>query len=221
MFSASFFKDSFPEVLSGVPLTIGLSVISIFVGIALGLIIAAIRIKKVFVFHVLAKIFVSFNRSVPLIVILYVLCYALPQFIKGFGAQISPNLIAVSTLGLFSGAYLSETFRSAYYSVDTGQKEAAISIGLSYAQALRRIIIPQAIRSCIPNFTSVFIDVVKGTSILYNISIFEIMGKANLVASKGYRYIESYTIALIIYLVICFIIYKLLKMTELKLGKRY
>jgi L-cystine transport system permease protein len=227
LFNTAFFKESFPQVLSGVPLTLGLSLASILAGIILGLLIAAIRIKNIFFFTGVSKVFVSFSRSVPLIVILYVLCYAVPQLTSGgggqgqSGVQISPNLIAIATFGLFAGAYLSEAFRAAYYSVDSGQKEAAISVGLSSFQTFRRIIVPQAIRSCLPNFTSVFIDVIKGTSIVYNISIFEIMGKANLVGSRGYRYIEAYSIALIIYLVICFTIYIIFKRLELHLSKKY
>jgi L-cystine transport system permease protein len=225
LLSWAFFTNNFLRVLSGLPLTLYISVMSVFFGILLGLVLAFLRIKKTPGFYGAARVFVSFGRSVPMIVVLYLLYCALPLMLHSeqghIAVQLPPNVVAIAAFSIFSGTYLSESFRSAYYAVGRQQTEAGLSVGMTNALVLRRIIIPQAFRSCIPNFTSVIIDTIKGTAIVYNISIFEIMGLANLVASRSYRFIESYLITLIIYLVVCFTVYLALKRVEIALYQKY
>jgi L-cystine transport system permease protein len=223
LLSGTFFITSFPKVLSGLPLTLFISALSIFFGIILGLVLAFFRIRRLPVFGALTRIFVSFGRSVPLIVILYLLYYSLPLMLSSEGAvvHVPAQAAAVIAFSIFSGTYLSEAFRSAYYAVGRQQTEAGLAVGMTPFQVLRRIVVPQAVRSCIPNLTGVIIDTIKGTAIVYNISLFEIMGQATLAASRSYRFIEAYLITLIIYLIICFIIYLVLKWVERTLYNIY
>ncbi len=224
MFSIEFFTSSFPEIAKGIPLTLALSFSSILFGTVLGLILAWIRIRNFPVVTQISRIFVSLFKSVPLIVVMYVLYFALPQIVVTYTGDVSnykplsPFLIATLTFGLFAGTCLEDVFRSAYNAVDVGQREAAFSIGLGKWRTFIDIIAPQALRSCLPNFTNTFIDVIKGTAIVYNISIFEIMGTANLLGSRKYRYIEVYLVSLILYLIICYVFYLLLKFWEKKLD---
>jgi L-cystine transport system permease protein len=224
LLSGTFFIASFPKVLSGLPLTLSISAFSVLLGIILGLALAFFKIGRIPVLGAFTRVFVSFGRSVPLIVILYLLHYSLPLMLgggKGVGIHLPAQVAAVIAFSIFSGTYLSEAFRSAYYAVGRQQTEAGLAVGMTEFQVLRRIVIPQAIRSCIPNLTSVIIDTVKGTAIVYNISLFEIMGQATLAASRTYRFIEAYLITLIIYLIVCFIIYMVLKGVERTLYNTY
>jgi L-cystine transport system permease protein len=156
-------------------------------------------------------------------VILYLLYYSLPLMLNagGAGIRLPAQAVAVIAFGIFSGTYLSEAFRSAYYAVGRQQTEAGLAVGMTHFQVLRRIVLPQAVRSCIPNLTSVIIDTIKGTAIVYNISLFEIMGQATLAASRSYRFIEAYLITLIVYLIVCFIVYAVLKWVERTLYNMY
>jgi L-cystine transport system permease protein len=225
MLSWTFMSKNFLPILAGLPLTLYLSALSTVFGIILGLILAFFRIKKLPVLNAAAKIFVSFGRCVPMIVILYLLYCALPLMINtGHGqaaALLPPAVVAVTAFSIFSGTYLSESFRSAYYAVGRQQTEAGLAVGLTHPRILMHIVIPQAFRSCIPNLTNVIIDTIKGTAIAYNISLFEIMGLANLAASRSYRFIEAYLITLVIYLVVCFLLYLVLKRVERALYKKY
>jgi L-cystine transport system permease protein len=225
LLSWAFFSNNFFRVLSGLPLTLYVSGMSVFFGIILGLIFAFFKIKRTPVLYTATKIFVSFGRSVPMIVVLYLLYCAMPLLLSTdhshIAVQLPPVVVAIAAFSIFSGTYLSESFRSAYYAVGKHQTEAGLAVGMTSAQVLVRIVIPQAFRACIPNFTSVIIDTIKGTAIVYNISLFEIMGLANLVASRSYRFIEAYLITLVIYLVVCYVLYFILKRIEITLYRKY
>lgn len=222
MFSLDYFLSSLPKIISGLPLTIYISFMSVVLGSFFGMILAYFRIKNVPVLGLVSRIITSFSRSVPLIVSLYVFYYALPNiFPELFPKEVPQNLVAILTFAIFAGGYMAETFRAGYEAVPKGQIEAAFSCGLTKFQTLYSIIIPQAVCSCLPNFTSTSIDVIKGTAIVYNISIFEIMGMANLIGSKGYRYAEAYAGAWLIYLMLAFILYITLTGLEKSISQKY
>lgn len=227
MFDLHFAATAFPAILSAAPMTLFISVVSTIIGLLLGALITLVRLKKIPVFSQLAVVYVSFIRGTPILVQLYVVYYGLPQFLdylhaQGFGTSSSglPSLaIAVVAFTCNASAYLSEVIRSAYRSVDSGQSEAALSVGMSGFQTVVRIIIPQALTAAIPNFSNVFIELLKDTSLVYNIEVVEIMAKSNIVASLGYNYFEAYVDALIIYLVICFLFSKLFYLMEFRFKK--
>lgn len=215
MFNPSFFIENFPAVLDAVPLTLWIAFCGIVCASIIGLMLTVIVIKKTPVLYQIAAIFMSFSRSVPNLTILYFLYFSYPYFIatlqgdelSSIGAhKLNPVFVAILTFTITFSVYFAEAFRSAFYSIDKGQIEAALSIGLPKHIIFRRVIVPQASVQMLPNYTSVVIDMIKDTSLVYTISVMDIMGKATFVAANGLHYIEAYLIALVIYIILCSII---------------
>lgn len=214
-FSLSFAIEQFPEVLKAVPMTLMIAVISMLLGLGLGFLIALCRIYKVPVLNKLASLYVSFIRGTPMLVQIYVIFYGTPIFLAFLNRtlnwnlpadDISPMIYALLAFTINSAAYQSEIIRSGLGSTDSGQMEAAHSVGLTTAQALLRIIIPQALIVALPNFGNAFIGLIKGTSLAFAMKVIEIMAVAKIVAGDGYRYLEMYLDASIIYWMICLVL---------------
>jgi L-cystine transport system permease protein len=223
VFDFNFVKEAFPIILMAVPMTLFLAVTSMLIGLVIGLIIALIRIYKVPVLRRIAEIYVSFIRGTPLVVQIYLAYYALPYEIvkiaNDWGAgwtekSLPSTLYAIVAFSLNASGYLSEAIRSALESVDAGQMEAAYSIGMTRMQGMIRIVIPQALIVALPNFGNLFLGLIKGTSIAFMISVREIMAVSVIEASVGYDFVETYLMAAIIYLAICFIFERLFKVIE-------
>lgn len=194
----SFFENLFKGILSGLKVTILLSVISMVIALILGIIIAVVRYLKISILSEILAIYVSFFRGTPLLVQLFLLYFGLPQIftifkgVNGFTA----TLIA---LALNASAYISEVLRGSFNAVDKGQMEAALSIGMTNMQAIRRIILPQVIRISIPAIGNIYIDIVKGSSLAFTIGVAEMLAKAQMVASINYKFFESYIGVAIVY----------------------
>ena len=194
----SFFENLFKGILSGLKVTILLSVISMVIALILGIIIAVVRYLKISILSEILAIYVSFFRGTPLLVQLFLLYFGLPQIftifkgVNGFTA----TLIA---LALNASAYISEVLRGSFNAVDKGQMEAALSIGMTNMQAIRRIILPQVMRISIPAIGNIYIDIVKGSSLAFTIGVAEMLAKAQMVASINYKFFESYIGVAIVY----------------------
>ncbi|STR39024.1 polar amino acid ABC transporter inner membrane subunit [Klebsiella michiganensis] len=172
MFSLAFIRDNFTFILSALPVTLTITLLSLLFSTLLGAALAWAIIRQVPGVQWLARGFLSFGRSVPVLVMLYFFFYVWPWIAAGlFGGpqdtmyryKLSPLAAAVTALSLIFSAYFAETFRAGWNAVDKGQREAAWSIGLSGFTQFRRIIFPQAAVSALPNFTSVLIDLIKDT----------------------------------------------------------
>ena len=229
MFDLNFAKDSFPSILQAAPLTIVISLAATIIGLILAILVAIARERKVpFLSQVLA-VLVSFIRGTPILVQLYVVYYGLPQLLvlmKGWGWNTDPNglpaiVIALSAYGLNAMANLSESIRAAYQSVDPGQYQAALTVGMTPWRSMTQIVVPQLIANLLPNFTNILLDLIKDTALVYNIGIVEIMGQANIISSEGFKYLETYTDALVIYILICWIFGILLQLIEKQVRRRY
>lgn len=116
---------------------------------------------------------------------------------------ISPLIYAFIAYTLHTAAYQAEIFRSAINALNVGQMEAAYSVGMTTAQGLRRIILPQAFLVALPNLGNTFISLMKATSLAFAVKVVEIMALAKIIANDGYRFLEMYLVASIIYWVIC------------------
>jgi L-cystine transport system permease protein len=157
-------------------------------------------------------LYVSFVRGTPLLVQIYVAFYGTPLLIdllnREWGWQLpvqemSPLGIALLAFTINSAAYQSEVIRGALGSTDSGQMEAALSVGMTTTQGLLRIVAPQALVVALPNLGNIFINLIKGTSLAFAIKVVEIMAQAKIVAGEGYRYLEMYADASIVYWIIC------------------
>lgn len=216
-----------PDLLRYLPVTLELSVISMLIGIILGLILAIIKIRQVPVLKHIATFFISLIRGTPILVQLYIAYFGIPMFFKWFNAkngtdfkvaEVSGFVYAVIALGINQSAYNAEFIRAALLSVGEGQIEAASALGMTYLQALRRIILPEAITVALPSLGNSFISVIKGTSLAFTCAVVEMTAQGKILGGRTYRYFEVYVSLAIIYWVITIIIEQLLKAAEKKIA---
>jgi len=198
-----------PKFIKIFPFTVLIIAISGTLGLFLAIVITAARIKKIPVINEIIEVYISFFRSTPGIIHLFLVYYGLPIFLNQFVIDInwwSRAAYSILALVLFNGAYLSEILRPAYLSVDKGQHEAADSIGLSGFKKLYRIILPQAVPIALPNLGNALIDLIKDTSVLFIIGLVDIMGKAKLLIANDYgvKKLEVYIVVGLIYWVLTF-----------------
>ena len=195
---ATIIIDSLPSLLKATLMTIFLSAISILIALVIGFITALIRIVKIKVLYQIASIYISIIRGTPLLVQIYVIYFGLPQI----GITLDPIPSGILALSLNAGAYLSESFRAAILAVDRGQMEAAISMGMTYWQALRRIIFPQSLRIAIPTLSNSFIVLIKDTSLVSVITVTELLQMSSLIIAKTFEPLTIYLTAAALYWII-------------------
>lgn len=191
--------DALPFLLKATQITILLAVVSMAIGLVLGLVTALMRISKNKLLYRIASIYVSAIRGTPLLVQIYLVYFGLPQIGITLGALTS-GIIALS---INTGAYLSESFRAAILSVDHGQVEAADSIGMTKGQAMRRIILPQSIRTAIPTIGNVYIGLIKDTSLVSVITVTELLYQTTLIVAKTFKPLTLYAAAAVLYWIVC------------------
>ncbi|BAB03890.1 amino acid ABC transporter permease [Halalkalibacterium halodurans] len=180
--------------------TIPLTLISFTIGLFIAVLTALARISGVAPLKMVARVYVSIIRGTPLLVQLFIIFYGLPSI----GVTIDPFPAAVIGFSLNVGAYASEIIRAAILSIPKGQWEAAYSIGMSYPQALKRIVLPQASRVSIPPLSNSFISLVKDTSLASLILVAEMFRRAQEIAATNYEFLLLYAQAGAIYWIICF-----------------
>lgn len=215
-----------PELLKKLPITLELALLAMLLGLALGLLMAVIKIKKVPVLCQITNFLISLVRGTPVIVQLYIAFFGLPMIFKYFNQQFGTNLAvaeipgfvyAVAALGLNESAYCAEIIRSALQSVNEGQIEAATALGMTYLQALRRIILPEAIEVALPTLGNSMISIIKSTSLAFTCAVVEITAQGKILAGKTYRYFEAYVSLAIIYWVLTIIIEQGIQFIEKKI----
>jgi polar amino acid transport system permease protein len=185
-----------PFLLSGVALTIQVSLVAMLGGAAIGLVVALVRIARVPLIDPLAALYVDFFRSTPVLAQLIWIYYALPILT---GQSLTAFVAGSIGLSLYAGSFLSEIFRAGILSVEKGQSEGALALGMSRAQALRRVILPQAMVRMLPPIGSSLITLVKDSALLSVISLPELMRQSEALASLTFRRMEVLTVAALIY----------------------
>lgn len=212
-----------PSLLAYLPITLFITVISMFFGVLLGLLIAIIKINRIPVLSQIFAIFVSFIRGTPLLVQLYLSYYGIPVLLRyinyfyhtDFNVNNIPSMLFVLiAFSLNEAAYNSETIRAALQSVSKGQIEAAQSLGMTYGQMLRRIVLPEAFIIALPNLGNTLIGLLKGTSLAFVCSVVEMTAKGKILAGYNYRYFEAYISLALIYWVLTVVIELLVKYLE-------
>jgi len=181
-------------------------------GLPLGLIVALLRLYAPNPVRAIAALYVSFIRGTPLLVQIFVIYYGLPSF----GVVLSPVQGGVLALTLNAGAYLSETIRAAIESVPKGQHEAAFSLGLTRLQALRYVVVPQAVRVALPSLGNSLIGLVKDTSLVSVITVVELLRSAQLVIARTFEPFGPYLAAALVY----WLISSLLELAQRRLERR-
>lgn len=226
LFDVSLVFTSIPELLEKLPITLELAVLSMLLGLLLGLVMAIIKMKKIKVLTQITNLLISLLRGTPVIVQLYVAFFGIPMFFKAINQKFGTDLAvadipgiayAMVALGLNQAGFMAEIIRSALQSVDNGQIEAAHALGMTYAQALRRIILPEAIEVALPTLGNSLISIIKGTSLAFTCAVVEITAQSQIIAGRTYRYFEVYVSLAIIYWVITLIIEQGIRIIENKI----
>ncbi|WP_342557999.1 amino acid ABC transporter permease [Metasolibacillus sp. FSL K6-0083] len=224
----AFLIDTFWVALSGVPIALLVTIVSLILAIPLAFLLAMSRIYEVPIINRLTKIYVSFVRGTPVIIQIFVLYSSIPLILAGLFEKyninysiydVNPLWYALIIFTFNTAAVLTEVFRSALQTVPNGQLEAAYSVGLTTAQAYWRIVIPQSLVAALPNLCTATINLIKATSLGYAISLQEITLKAKVAANVGYNYLEAYIDIFIVYLILCMTVEYLFKRYERYLSR--
>lgn len=198
-----FIWTAFTEIIKALPLTLLIAFTPILLGLIIGIAVAFIRINNYKVIAPLANFYVSFYRGTPVIMHIFIIYFGVPiifESLFGLSLNFLPiALFVIIALTLNAGAYLSEIIRSGILSVPKGQIDAAYSIGMTSFEMLKRIVLPQAFASAIPNLTNILIGFLHATSIAFLVSVKELTGVANIVASSNLKFLEAFIAAGIIY----------------------
>lgn len=224
LFDVSLVFSSIPELLTKLPITLELAVVSMLIG--LGLVMAIIKMKKIRVLTQITNLLISLLRGTPVIVQLYVAFFGIPMMFKAINQQFGTNLAvanisgfvyAMIALELNQSGFMAEIIRSALQSVDPGQIEAAHALGMTYPQTLRRIILPEAIEVALPTLGNSFISIIKGTSLAFTCAVVEITAQGQIIAGRTYRYFEVYISLAIIYWLVTLVIEQIIRVIENKI----
>lgn len=203
-----------PVLIKGSVMTIELTVITIILGSLLGVMLALCKISSSKILYFIAAFYTWIFRGTPLLLQLFFFYYGLP-FI---GLKLEPFEAAVLGLTLNCSAYMAEIIRGGILSIEKGQFEAAKALGFSYAQTMRRIILPQTYRVLIPPVGNEFIAMLKDTSLVSSIAMVELMRSAQQIYASSFKPIEVFFTAAILYLFLTTIFTTVFSLFEKKLG---
>ena len=220
MINTEYAADLLSLILQALPVTLGMAGGAMLLSLSLALLLALFRVFEIPVARQLSDFYISFFRGTPLLVQLFMLYYGLPQLIPEL-KQMTAFQAATLGLGLHFAAYKSEIIRAAITGIDKTQMEAALSVGMTRLQAMRRIVLPQAARIAVPSLMNSFIDLLKSTSLAFTLGVAEIMATAQLEAASSFRFMESYLLLALVYWVLVIICTELQKIAEKRLGEAY
>lgn len=206
---------SFPLLLEGAFITVEITTISVGLGGLMGLIVCLMRIAGPAVLRIFARMYVDFLRGTPLLVQIFMIYFALPHLL---GQRIDPFIAAIAACSLNSAAYIAEIFRSGIESIDKGQMEAGRSLGLSWAQTMRLIILPQAFKRIVPLLGNEFIAMLKDSSLVSVIGFEELTRRGQLIISRTYASFEIWLVVALLYLFLTFLISRLVAYMERRLA---
>lgn len=223
-FNSAYILESIPKLIPYLSVTFIVASLSVLFGTLLGFIIAAAKIGKGKIAKKIAYGYTTALRCTPSIVLLFLTYYGIPAISKSFGIDLDSVdriVFVVITFSLQFGASMSEVIRTSYESVDKGQFEAAVSVGLSNMQAYRKVVLPQAFVVALPNIGNSFLSLIKEGALAYTIGLVDITGKAMLIVSSNYNAhgLETYIALSIIYWVLSIAIEQLFLKLEKNLSK--
>lgn len=224
----TFMAETFYKVWGGIGTTLSLTALSLLIAAPIAFYMAVLRIKGNLIGSGITQAYISFVRGTPIILQILLLYSLLPSFlnvaIKAMGSDfnvfdnVDPFWYAVVVFSLNTIALLAEVFRSALLSIPKGQLEAGVSIGLSEFQTYRKIIIPQAMVVALPAVCNITVNLIKGTSLAFLMTVKDVLAIGKIAASYGYNYIESYLDVFIVYLIVCTVVQLAYKFAEQHVG---
>ena len=228
IFTEPNFNDDFNFIKAGLIVTIRTSLISYAIALILGLLAGLGRLTNNVVINNLSRLYVELIRGIPMLVLIFFIALVgVPmavEFLRNFGIPINVRNIsmtgrAIVALSVTYGAFLAEIFRAGIQSIGRGQMEAARSLGMSYGQAMRYVILPQAIRNVLPALGNDFVAMVKDSSLVSLLAVRDISQMARLHAGSTFRFRESYITLAVMYLTITVALSLLVQIVERKFRK--
>lgn len=196
--------DNMDEFVLAIRMTLSVAGVALLVALAVGLIVALMRISKSPLLTLPAQGYINFFRGAPLYVLIFWIYYGVATAI---GVNFKPFTAGVIALSAQYGAFLAEVYRSGIEAIDRGQREAALAVGITTPQAYRYIILPQAIRIILPSLGNMWISMIKDSSLLSVIGVMEIMRTAYLNSNDYFRPFEFYTVAALLYVALTFVFF--------------
>ena len=200
-FDFSLITTSLPLLIRGAGLTLEITALAVSLGLLLGLVLSLLQLSKSPLLRIPAKVYVDFIRGTPLLIQIFIIYFALPNIV---GHRIDPFVAAVAACSLNSGAYIAEIFRGGIQSISLGQIRAGLSLGMTYGQTMRYIVLPQAFKRIIPPLGNEFIAMLKDSSLVSVIGFEELTRRGQLIIARTYASFEIWMAVAIIYLIMTF-----------------
>jgi polar amino acid transport system permease protein len=215
----AFWRDTvefLPILMSGVALTIMVTIGSLLLSTVLGMVWALMRVSGIGVLTGFSGGLINVIRGIPIIVLLFYLYFVMPEF----GVTLTALQAAILGLGIAYSAYQSENFRAGIEAIDHGQIEAAQSIGMGWLLMMRRVILPQAIRIILPSYGNTMIMMLKDSSLASTITVAELSLQGKLIAASTFKNTAVFTTVALLYLVMCLPLMGLSRWLEKRMGRR-
>lgn len=190
------FSENLSTFISALGVTVQVTIFSLLLACIIGIIFCLFKLSKNKILHALAAIYISIIRGTPLMVQILFIYFGLPM---AFGFRWNLTIASIVIMSINAGAYMTELFRGGIESVDKGQMEAARSLGLSYAQAMRKVVLPQALRTMLPSIINQFIASLKDTSLLSVIGLRELTQNTRIIVANNMEALSMYFIVGVYY----------------------
>jgi len=208
------YRDIMLFLPDGILKTFEVTLMSIACALVVGLLTGVGRISRIVFVNRIATIYVEVVRGIPLLVQIFYIYYAMGKIV-----QVPDIFAAVIAMTVCYGAYLGEIFRAGIQSIHKGQMEAAIALGLSRGQALRRIILPQTVRVVLPPLGNEFIALLKDSSLVSILAVSDLLRRGREYASKTFDYFEAFTVVALVYLVMTLFFSRLVALMEQRMNR--
>lgn len=223
-----FMIETFYKIWDGIGVTLGLTALSLLIALPISFYMAVIRLRGHKLGTGITRFYISFVRGTPLVLQILLMYSLLPSFLnfalKSMGSSfnifesVNPFWYAVIVFSLNTIALLAEVFRSALMSIDKGQMEAGVSVGLTEWQTYCQIIIPQALVVALPAVSNITVNLIKGTSLAFLMTVKDVLAIGKIAASYGYNYIEAYLDVFVVYIIVCTIVQLVYRIAEKRIG---
>ena len=204
-------QRALPILLMGAGVTIEITAFSVAIGFFIGLFVGIARISQFKILRIMAAVYADCIRGTPLLVQIFLIYFALPMAI---GQRVEPFIAAVAACGINSGAYVSEIFRAGIQAIDVGQMEAGRSLGLTWWQTMRFIILPHAFKNFLPPLGNEFIAMLKDSSLVSVIGFEELTRRGQLIIAQTYGSFEIWMTVAVLYLIMTMAISRIVAFLE-------
>jgi glutamine transport system permease protein len=216
----SFLWEHKSFLLWGAWSTIQLTTLSVALGTVIGTVVGICRVSRSKVLSLAAASYADFIRGTPLLVQIFLVHYGLPAVVSSYvpGFYVAPFVSAVAALSINSGAYVSEIVRAGIQSIEKGQMEAGRSLGMTYGQTMRYIILPQAFRRIVPPLGNEFIAMLKDSSLVFAIGYNELMTRGKVLMTKYFQFFETWVAVALVFLCMTLLVSRLVRFVERRMA---